>query len=143
VAFLRFFRYQVELVKRICLTAGGVRVTYRFRNVTSQTHRVRMRLVSELCPDGQEIGVVPGRILAPAYYGPHKHPGILNTRTGLALVCRASRPVSGPVIFQPAVLAWEVGQSFDLTLEPGKSQWLIVRLNILQPSQPMQPVLMA
>jgi hypothetical protein len=143
VAFLRFFRYRVELIKRICLTASGVRVTYRFRNVTSQAHRVRMRLVSELCPDGQEVGAVPGRILAPAYFGSRKHPGILNTRTGLALVCRASRPVSAPIIFQPAVLAWEVEQSFDFNIEPGKSQWLIVRLNILQPSQPMQPVLMA
>jgi hypothetical protein len=142
VAFLRFFRYRVELVKRVRLTSHGVRVIYRFRNVTNQPHHVRLRLVSELCPDCQEVGVEPGRILEPVYFGPRKHPGVINTRTGLALVCHASRPVSSPVEFHPAVLAWELAQTFTFLLEPGKSQWLMVRLNLLAASQPIQPVLM-
>jgi hypothetical protein len=142
VAFLRFFRYRVELVKRIRLTAFGVRVIYRFRNVTDQPHHVRMRLVSELCPDCQEIGVEPGRILEPIYFGPRKHPGVINTRTGLALVCQASRPVSAPIEFQPAVLAWELAQTFSFTLEPGKSQWLMIRLHMLADVQTIQPVLL-
>jgi hypothetical protein len=136
--FLRFFHYRVELVKRVRLTVSGVRVTYRFRNVTAVPIHLRLRVVSELCPDAQMLRSARGRILEPLRFGPRKHPGVVNTETGSALILHSSRPTCEPVSILPAVCAWELAQAYAFTLEPGRSQWLTLRLNVY-PAERLTP----
>jgi hypothetical protein len=128
--FLRFFGYRLRMTKRVRLTGSGVRVMYRFQNVNSRVLRLRLRLVSELCPDYPSLLDSPGRALEPVKFGRRRCPGILNTRTGRVLVSHASRPAAEPAAFQPGVLAWELTQTFAFPVEPGHAETIIVRLNI-------------
>jgi hypothetical protein len=130
VTFLRFFGYRVRMTKRVRWTGAGLRVLYRFWNADSQAVHLRLRTVSELCPDYQRVLDSPGCALEPVRFGPRAQPGIRNLRTDCALVCHASRIPSEPPAFQPGVLAWEVAQTFSFTVEPGKPEMLILRLNL-------------
>lgn len=128
VTFLRFFGYRLRMTKRIRLTESGLRVVYRFWNVNSRTVKIRLRTVSELCPDYQCVLDSPGRALEPVRFGPRALPGILNLKTDCALVLHASRTSCEAVAFRPGVLAWEVEQTFLFTVDAGKSEMLILRL---------------
>jgi hypothetical protein len=141
VTFLRFFGYRLEMTKRIRLIENGLRVVYRFRNANSRPVKLRLRTVSELCPDYQTALDSPGQALAPVRVGPRGHPGILNLRTNRALVCRASRHPDEPAIFHPGVLAWEVEQTFALTVAAGRTEMLILRWNLQEAGQRAQGVL--
>jgi hypothetical protein len=128
--FLRFFGYRLRMVKRVSLMERGVRVAYRFHNGNARPIRVNLRLVSEVCPDYPPIMDSSGSSLRPVSFGPRRSPGILNQRTGNVLVSHASRPTSEPASFQPAVLAWEVTQTFSLTIEPDRAERIILRLSL-------------
>ncbi len=130
VTFLRFFGYRVRMTKRIRWTGAGLRVLYRFWNADSRVIHLRLRTVSELCPDYQRVLASPGRALEPARFGARAQPGIRNVRTTRALVCHASRVPNEPVFFRPGVLAWEVEQTFSFDIQPGKTEMLILRLNL-------------
>jgi hypothetical protein len=133
--FLRFFGYRLRMVKRVSLTAGGVRAIYRFRNVNSRAVRVRLRLVSEVCPDYQAVLDVPGRPFEPVTVGPRHSPGIKNVRTGTTLVSHLSRPESQPSVPRPGILAWEVEQAVSFTVDPGRTELIVVRLALLSDKQ--------
>jgi hypothetical protein len=135
VTFLRFFGYRLRMVKRISLTASGVRAIYRFRNVDARAVRVRLRLVSEISPDYQTLLDTPGPGLEPVTFGPRHSPGIRNLRTGAMLVSLASRPASEPSGFQPGILAWETAQTFSFAVEPGQTETIVLRLSLI-PSPP-------
>jgi hypothetical protein len=128
--FLRFFGYRLRMVKRVRLAENGVRVMYRFQNVDSRVLRLRLRLVSELCPDYHALFDSPGRALEPVKFGRRRCPGILNTRTGRILVSHASRPAAEAPAFQQGVLAWELTQTFAFSVEPGRAETILVRLNL-------------
>ena len=130
VTFLRFFGYRLRMIKRISLTERGLRVMYRFRNLNTRPVRVRLRLVSEVCPDYPFIPDSAGPALKPVTFGPRRSPGILNVRTGNILASHASRPTSEPATFTPGVLAWELGQTFSFTVEPGRTELIVIRLGL-------------
>jgi hypothetical protein len=134
--FLRFFGYRLRLAKRISLTAAGVRAIYRFRNVNSRPLRIRMRLVSEVCPDYQTALDSPGRVFEPVAVGPRRSPGIKNLRTGNALVSHISRPEAEPSVCRPGILAWEIEQTVSFTVEPGGTELVVVRLNVVSGAAP-------
>ncbi len=134
--FLRFFGYRLRMAKRISLTAAGVRAIYRFRNVNSRPARIRLRLVSEVCPDYQTVLESPGRVFEPIAVGPRHSPGIVNRRTGNALVSHISRPEISPTVFRPGILAWEIEQIVSFTVEPGGTELVVVRLNLISVSAP-------
>ncbi len=135
VTFLRFFGYRLRLVKRISLTASGVRVIYRFRNVNARAVGVRMRLVSEVSPDYQTLLDSPGQHLEPVAFGPRHSPGVRNLRTGAVLVSLASRPTAEPAESNPGILAWELTQKFSFVIEPGQTETIVMRLSLM-PSLP-------
>jgi hypothetical protein len=130
VVFLRFFGYRLRLVKRISLTARGVRAIYRLRNVNGKPLRVRLRLVSEVCPDYRAVVETPGRTLEPAAVGPRHSPGVKNTFTGNILVSHVSRPAAEPAVNRPGILAYELEQTVAFTVEPGATETLVVRLDL-------------
>ncbi len=130
VTFLRFFGYRLRMAKRVSLTARGVRAIYRFRNVHNHSIKVRLRLVSEVCPDYSTLLSSTGPALEPARFGRRASPGIRNLRTGRVLVSHASRAASVPAAFQPGVLAWELTQTFSFLIEPGQSEMIILRLSL-------------
>jgi hypothetical protein len=130
VTFLRFFGYRLRMVKRISLTASGVRVIYRFRNVNARAIRVRLRLVSEVSPDYQTLLDSPGQNLEPVTIGPRRSPGVRNLRTGNVLVSHISRPAGEPAVFRPGVLAWELEQTSSFMVEPGRVELVVVRLSL-------------
>jgi hypothetical protein len=127
--FLRFFGYRLHLAKRISLTAAGVRAIYRFRNINADPVTVRLRLVSELCPDYRTVLCSPGPAFEPTEVGRRRSPGIRNLRTGSMLVSNVSRPETEPSVCRPGVLAWEVQQTVCLIVEPGAIEEVVVRLN--------------
>jgi hypothetical protein len=134
--FLRFFGYRLRMAKRISLTAAGVRAIYRFRNVDARPLRIRLRLISEVCPDYQSVLDPPGRVFEAIAVGPRRSPGILNRRTGNALVSHISRPELGPSVCRPGILAWEIEQAVSFTVEPGGTELVVVRLNFLSAEKP-------
>jgi hypothetical protein len=136
VSFLRFFGYRLRLVKRISLTASGVRAIYRFRNVNARAVRVRLRLVSEVSPDYQTLLDSPGQNLEPVAFGPRHSPGVRNLRTGAVLVSLASRPTAEPAGLRPGILAWELTQTFSFTIEPGQSETIVMRLVLSPDAEP-------
>jgi hypothetical protein len=91
---------------------------------------VRLRLVSEVCPDYSTLLSSTGPALEPARFGRRASPGIRNLRTGRVLVSHASRAASVPAAFQPGVLAWELTQTFSFLIEPGQSEMIILRLSL-------------
>jgi hypothetical protein len=136
VVFLRFFGYRLRMVKRVSLTARGVRAVYRFRNVDVRAVRVHMRLVSELCPDYQTVLDAPGLALEPVTVGPRQAPGIKNLRTGNSVVSHISRPDAEPPVCRPGILAWETEQTIDFMVAPGATEAVVVRLNLFADSPP-------
>ncbi len=138
VTFLRFFGYRLRMAKRVSLTSHGVRAMYRFRNVNAQPVKIRLRLVSEVCPDYSLLLSSPGSALEPARFGRRVSPGIRNLRTGRVLVSHASRAASVPAAFQPGVLAWELTQTFSFIIDPGRTEMIIMRLS-LYPGPPPEP----
>jgi hypothetical protein len=128
--FLRFFGYRLRLAKRVSLTAAGVRAIYRFRNVDSKPLRIRLRLVSEVCPDYQTVLDSPGGAFEPITAGPRRSPGIRNSRTGNAVVSNISRPEVQPPLCRPGILAWEIEQTVSFSVEPGGTETVIVRLDL-------------
>ncbi|MFN2297323.1 MAG: hypothetical protein ACK2UB_00640, partial [Anaerolineales bacterium] len=127
--FLRFFGYRLHLAKRISLTAAGVRAIYRFRNIYTQPLSVRLRLVSELCPDYRTVLCSTGPAFESTAVGRRRSPGIRNLRTGSMLVSHVSRPETEPSVCRPGVLAWEVQQTVCIVVEPGATEEVVVRLN--------------
>ena len=138
VTFLRFFGYRLRLVKRVSLTASGVRAIYRFRNVNTRPVRIRLRLVSEVCPDYQTVLDSPRRTFEPAAIGPRHSPGIKNIRTGNVLVSHISRPEIEPAVCRPGILAWEIEQTVSFMVEPGGTELVVVRLNQFSAAQPAE-----
>lgn len=130
VIFLRFFGYRLRMVKRVSLTARGVRAIYRFRNVNMRAVRVRLRLVSEVCPDYQTVLDSSGPTFEPAAVGPRRSPGVKNIRTGNVLVSHISRPEIQPSVCRPGILAWEIEQTVSFVVEPGATEVVVVRLNL-------------
>jgi len=130
VIFLRFFGYRLRLVKRISLTTRGVRAIYRFHNVDKHAVRVRMRLVSEVCPDYRMAVGSPGPVFEPVAVGPRHSPGLKNIRTGNVMVSHISRPEIEPSVSAPGILAWELTQTVSFTVEPGRTEVVVVRLNL-------------
>ena len=128
VIFLRFFGYRLRMVKRVSLSPRGVHVTYRFRNVDMRALRVRMRLVSEVCPDYRTVLESPGPVFEPVTVGPRHSPGVKNIRTGNVLVSQISRPEIEPSGSAPGILAWELSQTISFTVEPGRTEVVVARL---------------
>jgi hypothetical protein len=136
VVFLRFFGYRLRMIKRVSLTARGVRVIYRLRNVNSRPVRVRLRLVSEVCPDYQTIVDSSGPVLEAVTVGPRRSPGVKNRHTGNVLVSHLSRPAAEPAVARPGILAWELEQTVVFTIQPGATEALVVRLDLFADSSP-------
>jgi hypothetical protein len=136
VVFLRFFGYRLRMVKRVSLTARGVRAVYRFRNVNMRAVRVRMRLVSEVCPDYSTVLDAPGLCYEPVAVGPRHSPGIKNIRTGNVIVSHVSRPEVEPSGSAPGILAWEMTQTVSFTVDPGRTEAVVVRLNLISGTPP-------
>jgi hypothetical protein len=130
VIFLRFFGYRLRLMKRVSLTSRGVRAVYRFHNVDANPVRVRMRLVSEVCPDYQAALESPGSAFMPITVGRRRSPGIQNVFTGNAVVSHVSRPGSEPSVCRPGILAWEIEQTVSFAIAPGATEAIVVRLNL-------------
>ena len=129
VSFLRFFGYRLEMTKQVRLVADGLRVTYRFLNRDDAPRSMKLRIVSELCPDLETLVQSPGAELRPILLGRNR-PGVVNTRTRTALLVQASRPPTSPPDFLRALLAIELGLRFDFLLEPGKVVTLTMALRI-------------
>jgi hypothetical protein len=136
VTFLRFFGYRLRMSKRVSLTANGVRAIYRFRNVNTSAVRVRLRLVSEICPDYQTVLDSSGGPFEPVTVGPRRSPGIKNVRTGNILVSHISRPSGEPAAARPGILAWELEQTVSFAVDPGRTEVIVVRLDLLTAPQP-------
>ncbi len=134
--FLRFFGYRLRMIKRVSLTPRGVHVTYRFRNVNMRAMRVRMRLVSEVCPDYQTVLGSPASVFEPVTVGARRSPGVKNTRTGNVLVSQISRPEVEPSGSAPGILAWELSQTISFTVEPGRTEVVVARLNLFPSEKP-------
>jgi hypothetical protein len=130
VTFLRFFGYRVRMAKRVSLTPHGVRTMYRFRNVHTRPVKLNLRLVSEVCPDYSALMEAPGAALESARFGRRGLPAVRNPRTGRVLVIHSSRAAGGPAAFQPGVLSCEITQNFSVTLAPGQTEMIILRLSL-------------
>ena len=96
VTFLRYFGYRLRMAKRISLTSRGVRAMYRFRNVHNRPVKVRLRLVSEVCPDYPTPLDPLGSSLEPARFRPpgfSRHPQPADgTRVGEPRFAGGKRP---------------------------------------------------
>jgi hypothetical protein len=134
--FLRFFGYRLRMVKRVSLTTRGVHVIYRFHNVNLRAVRVRMRLVSEVCPDYQTVLEQTAPAFQPLAVGTRRSPGVKNLRTGNVIVSRISRPEAEPSTCRPGILAWEIGQTICFAVEPGRMESVVVRLNLFPDAKP-------
>jgi hypothetical protein len=135
VTFLRFFGYRLRMVKRVSLTARGVRAIYRFRNVNQRPVHVRMRLVSEVCPDYLTVFDSHGRPYEPVTIGPRHSPALKNSKTGTVLVSHISRPTSEPAASHPGILAYELDQTVAFTVEPGRIEVVVARLDLFPTAQ--------
>jgi hypothetical protein len=131
VTFLRFFGYRLQMTKRVRLAGDGLRVVYHLRNVDHRPIRVRLRTVSEVSPDYQDVLDHPGPSLAPVRFGPRGQPGIQNLHTGCTWMCQASRIPSEPAKFRSGVLAWEAEQAFSFVIPAGRTETLILRWQLL------------
>ncbi len=136
VIFLRFFGYRLRMVKRVSLTPRGVHVTYRFRNVDMRAVRVRLRLISEVCPDYRTVLESPGPVFEPVTVGARRSPGLKNIRTGNVLASHISRPDLEPPQSAPGILAWELTQTISFTVEPGRTEVVVARLNLFPAGKP-------
>jgi hypothetical protein len=136
VIFLRFFGYRLRMIKRISLTTRGVRAIYRFHNVHKHAVCVRMRLVSEVCPDYRMVVGSPGPVFEPVTVGPRRSPGLKNIRTGNVMVNHISRPEIESSVSAPGILAWELTQTTSFTVEPDRTEVVVVRLNIFAAGKP-------
>jgi len=136
VIFLRFFGYRLRMVKRVSLTPRGVHVIYRFHNVDMRAMRVRMRLVSEVCPDYQTVLDNPGPVFEPIMVGARRSPGLKNKHTGSVIFSHISRPDSEPAEVRPGILAWELAQTITLTVEPGRTETVVARLGFFNDAKP-------
>ncbi len=130
VTFLRFFGYRLEMTKHVRLAPDGLRVNYRFHNAHDEPHRVKLEIVSEIAPDGQQLLAASADSLEPVVArGPQ--PGVRNTLSGEVILSRASRALSAAPAFSPGLLAVEIAQRFEFILGPGKAETLTLRLQVL------------
>jgi hypothetical protein len=77
----------------------------------------------------------PGRPYEPVTVGPRRSPGIKNARTGTVLVSHLSRPESQPSASRQGILAWEIEQTLSFTVDPGRTELIVVRLALLSEKQ--------
>ena len=116
----------LTLQKRYALEDGAVAVAYRWENEGDEARSVSWRVINELCPDYASL-LEMEREAVVEFVEDEERPGVANMAAREGVFVRADRPLTG-VSYGDALLALEIGLSFDLDLAPGEGDTVIVRL---------------
>lgn len=120
VTFIRYLPDRLIMEKRLVAVEDGLRVCYRFDNRTDHPRPVRLRVLSELCPDYLRVLSGGNRALAfvdDCGQSDREVIGVRNTMTGTAVVMEAARRADARAE-RRALLGLEVELSFDLAVPP-------------------------
>lgn len=116
----------LTLSKRFALEDGAVVVSYRWENEDEEPRMVSWRVINELCPDYASL-LEMEREAVVEFVEDEERPGVANMAAREGVFVYADRPATD-ISYDDAMLALEIGLTFQLDLEPGESAAVTVRL---------------
>lgn len=116
----------VALSKQYALEDGAVVVAYRWQNEGDGPRSVSWRVINELCPDYASF-LEMEREAVVEFVENEERPGVANMASREAVFVHPDRPAAA-VSYGDALLALEIGLTFELELAAGESQTVTVRL---------------
>ena len=116
----------LNLNKHYALENGAVVVTYRWENKGDAQRSVSWRVISELCPDYASL-LEMEREAVVEFVQDEERPGVANRASHEGIFVSSDRPAV-EVSYDDALLALEVGLTFQLDLAPGEDDTITIRL---------------
>lgn len=124
ITFINYLTDELTMEKTLRFVYGRVSAAYMIRNHDNRPRSMRLHIRHELCPDYDEV-VKGGRDSLKFIDG--GKPGVLNTRTGTAIVIQSSREWQA-VEQRVDFCALTVGLTYDMALAPRSEQRFEIRL---------------
>ncbi|MDX1688448.1 MAG: hypothetical protein R3248_10735 [Candidatus Promineifilaceae bacterium] len=116
----------LTLSKRYALEDDAVVVTYKWENEGDAPRSVSWRVLNELCPDYASF-LEMEREAVVEFVEDEERPGVANMAAREGVFVHTDRPATD-VSYDDALLALEIGLTFQLDLAPGESEAVTVRL---------------
>jgi hypothetical protein len=125
VTFIRYLSDELTLEKTLKFAHGKVLAAYTLRNHDTSERSLKLRVTNELCPDYAEV-IRGGRAALKFVEG--EASGVMNTRTGTAILVHSSRPWQA-LERRVDFCALTVGLTYEVALAPRSEQKFEIKLN--------------